>query len=225
LTGPVLARIFLGQITRWDDPAITALNPQLDNLDENITVIHRSDSSGTTYIFTNYLASISPAWASGPGTDKSIVWPVGLGGTGSAGVAALLRRTPGSIGYFELSYAEKNALPYATLENQAGSFVPPFTANVAADAAMKPDVTSSDFSIVNEQGTKSYPISGYSWILVYEHQSNQATAAALEKLIGWLTNGGQAVAAANYFVPLPSSIRSLAATTIAKMSGSPTLSP
>jgi phosphate transport system substrate-binding protein len=219
LTGPVLAGIFLGHITRWDDPAITALNPQLDNFDENITVIHRSDSSGTTYIFTNYLSSTSPAWATRPGTNKSIAWPVGLGGMGSAGVAALLRRTPGSIGYFELSYAEKNELPYATLENQAGTFVPPFTANVVADAAMNPHVTSTDFSIVNEQGARSYPISGYSWILVYEHQRNQVTTAALENLIGWLTHAGQAIAAANYYVPLPASIRSLAAATIAKMDG------
>ena len=215
----MLARIYQGQITKWDDPAITALNPGDDLPDEQINVVHRSDGSGTTYIFTNYLSSVSPAWAHGPGTNKTIKWPVGFGGNGSSGVAALLKALPGSIGYFELSYAESQNLPYALVQNRSGAFVPPFAANVAADASMRPDLSASSFSIVDEAGPQSYPISGYSWALLYARQQNDVTGTALVKLVDWLTHAGQQVAGANYYVPLPPAIQTLAQATLKEVTG------
>jgi phosphate transport system substrate-binding protein len=219
LTGPVLARIYLGRITKWDDPAITALNPSDDLPDEQINVVHRSDGSGTTYIFTNYLSSVSPAWAAGPGTSKTIKWPVGFGGNGSRGVAALLKVLPGSIGYFELSYAESQNLPYAFVQNRSGAFVPPFAANVAADASVKQGLSASDFSIVDGPGPQSYPISGYSWALLYARQANSVTGTALVNLVDWLTHAGQPVAGANYYVPLPPAIQGLAQATLKEVTG------
>lgn len=217
LSGAVLAKIYLGQITNWDDPAIAALNPGVGLPSENIVVVHRSDSSGTTYIFTNYLSSVAPEWTSGPGTNKLINWPVGFGGTGSTGVAALLKRTPGAIGYFELSYAEAQSLPYALIENQSGNFIPPLPSNVASDAAMKVNVSSTNFSIVNEPGPESYPICGYSWMLVYKYQFNSMVGTALARLVDWMVTDGQAIAATNYYVPLPSPIRVLASYSVAKI--------
>jgi phosphate transport system substrate-binding protein len=219
LTGAVLARIYLGQITNWDDPAITALNPRDALPNEQINVVHRSDSSGTTYILTNYLSSVSLAWAHGPGTSKTIKWPVGLGAKGSTGVAAFLEALPGSIGYFELSYAESENLPYAVIQNRSGAFVPPFAANVAADASIRPKLSASSFSIVNEPGPQSYPVSGYSWALLYAHQPNAVTGTALVNLVDWLTHAGQTVAGANYYVPLPSAIQALAQATLEAVKG------
>ena len=183
LTGAVLAGIYLGQITNWDDKAIAALNPHNALPDEKITVVHRSDGSGTTYIFTNYL--------SGPGTGTAVSWPVGLGAKKSAAVAAIVKILPGSLGYFELSYAESNLLPYAAIENQTGAFVPPFPGNVAPAAGMKADLSAADFSIVNEPGPQSYPISGYSWLLIYMRQSAAASGAALVQLVNWMPTPGK----------------------------------
>jgi len=219
LTGAVLAGIYLGQISKWDDPAIRALNPDDALPDEHITVVHRSDGSGTTYIFTNYLSSVSPAWAHGPGTSKTIKWPVGFGGNGSSAVAALLRALPGSIGYFELSYAESENVPYAFVQNRSGAFVPPFAANVAADASMRLDLSASSFSIVDEPGPQSYPISGYSWALLYARQPNVVTGKALVDLVEWLTHAGQQVAGAHYYVPLPPAIQALARATLEGVKG------
>ncbi len=219
LTGAVLARIYLGQITKWDDPAITALNPRDDLPNEHINVVHRSDSSGTTYIFTDYLSNVSSAWAHGPGTSKTIKWPVGFGGKASSGVATVLKALPGSIGYFELSYAESENLPYAFVQNRSGAFVPPFAASVAADASMGPKLSASNFSIVNEPGPQSYPISGYSWALLYARQSNTATGTALVNLVDWMTHAGQQVAGANYYVPLPPAIQALARATLEGVKG------
>lgn len=219
LSGPVLAQIFLGQITYWDNPEIANLNPGIELPHEPIIVVHRSDSSGTTYIFTNYLSSVSSAWSNGPGTNKFVNWPTGFGAKRSSGVAAYVTHTPGAIGYFELSYAESHDLPYFAIENAAGAFVPPFTANVAADAAKNPNVSASNFSIVNEPGEASYPISGYSWLLVYEHQTSKAIATALASLVDWMIYQGQSIAGANFYVPLPQSIRLLAKYTVDKLVG------
>ena len=214
LTGAVLAGIYLGQITNWDDKAIARLNPHNALPDEKITVVHRSDGSGTTYIFTNYLSAISHTWASGPGTGTAVSWPVGLGAKKSAGVAAIVKILPGSIGYFELSYAEANLLPYAAIENQTGAFVPPFPGNVASAAAMKADLSAANFSIVNEPGLQSYPISGYSWLLIYMRQSNAASGAALVQLVNWMTHAGQAIAETNDYVPLPPVVQALASSAL-----------
>ena len=219
LTGPVLAEIFLGQITRWNDPALTALNPGLSLPAAAINVVHRSDGSGTTYIFSNYLSSVDPAWASKIGTGKTLHWPTGEGAEGNAGVAAAVNRTAFSIGYVEQAYSQGLTLPFAALRNQAGNYVTPSTQTVAADAAQKPAITPADFSIVNQPGASSYPISGYSWALVYTRQPSQATGQTLVTMLDWLTHDGQAYAAANGYVPLPSQIQQLARTMLQQITG------
>jgi phosphate transport system substrate-binding protein len=219
LTGPVLARIYLGQITRWNDPAITALNPGLSLPAAGINVVHRSDGSGTTYIFSNYLSVISPAWASKAGTGKTLNWPAGEGAEGNSGVATAVNRTPFSIGYVEQAYSQGLLLPFAAIRNQAGNYVTLSAQTVAADAAQKPVITPSDFSIVNQPGASSYPISGYSWALVYTRQPSQATGQALVTMLNWLTHDGQANAAANGYVPLPPELQQLADSTLGQITG------
>jgi len=219
LTGPVLAGIFLGQITRWNDPAITALNPGLSLQAAQINVVHRSDGSGTTYIFSNYLTAISPAWAAKVGTGKTLNWPAGEGAEGNGGVATAVNRTPFSIGYIEQAYSQGLTLPFAALRNQAGTYVTPSAQTVAADAAQKPAITPADFSIVNQPGTGSYPISGYSWALVYTHQPDQARGQALAAMLDWLTHDGQASAVANGYVPLPAQVQQLARTMLQQVTG------
>jgi phosphate transport system substrate-binding protein len=218
LTGPVLARIFLGQITRWDDPAITALNPGITLPPAPITVVHRSDGSGTTYIFSKYLSSVDPAWAATVGTGKTLPWPVGEGTEGNGSVTSTVFRTPGgSIGYVEQAYSQGLVLPFAEIRNQAGNSVLPSTQTIAA--AQKPAITPTDFSIVNQPGASSYPISGYSWALIYTRQPSQATGQALVTMLDWLTHDGQAYAAANLYVPLPSQVRQLALTMLQQVTG------
>jgi phosphate transport system substrate-binding protein len=219
LTGPVLAAIYLGQITHWNDPAITALNPAITLPDAPITVVHRSDGSGTTYIFSNYLSSVDPAWAGKVGTGKTLNWPTGEGAEGNGGVATTVYRTPWSIGYIEQAYSMGLLLPFAAIRNQAGNYVTPSTQTVAADAAQKPHITPTDFSIVNQPGATSYPISGYSWALVYTHQQNQARGQALVAMVDWLTHDGQAYAAANGYVPLPAQMQQLARTMLQQITG------
>ena len=219
LTGPVLARIYLGQITKWNDPALTALNPGVNLPPAPITVVHRSDGSGTTYIFSNYLSSVSPAWAAKVGTGKTLHWPTGVGAEGNGSVATTVYRTPWSIGYLEQSYAHGLLLPSAAIRNQAGQYVLPTAHTIAADAAGKPDITPADFSIVNEPGTDSYPITGYSWALVYTHQPSQTKGQALVNLLEWLTHTGQGYAAATSYVPLPARIQQLAHTMLGQVTG------
>ena len=181
--------------------------------------MHRSDGSGTTYIFSNYLSTISPAWASKVGTGKTLKWPAGSGAEGNGGVATAVDRTPFSIGYIEQAYAQGLTLPFAALRNQAGSYVTPSARSVAADAAQKPSISPTDFSIVNQPGTGSYPISGYSWALVYTHQPDQARGQALVAMLDWLTHDGQASAAANGYVPLPAQVQQLARTMLQQVTG------
>jgi len=219
LTGPVLARIFLGQITRWDDPAITALNPGITLPGASIAVVHRSDGSGTTYIFSNYLSSVDPAWAAKVGTGKTLNWPVGEGAEGNGGVTSTVFRTPFSIGYVEQAYSQGLVLPFAEIRNQTGNYVLPSTQTIAAAAAQKPGITPTDFSIVNQPGASSYPISGYSWALIYTHQPSQATGQDLVTMLDWLTHDGQAYAAANLYVPLPAQVRKLAHTMLQQVTG------
>jgi phosphate transport system substrate-binding protein len=219
LTGPVLAAIFLGQITRWNAPALTALNTGVSLPPARINVVHRSDGSGTTYIFSNYLSTVDPGWEAKVGNGKTLRWPAGEGAEGNGGVAAAVNRTAFSIGYVEQAYSQGLLLPFAALRNQAGNYVIPSAQSVAADAAQKPDITPADFSVVNEPGAGSYPISGYSWALVYTRQHNQATGQALVAMLDWLTHDGQASAAANGYVPLPAQIRQLARTMIQQVTG------
>ena len=219
LTGPALAAIYLGQITRWNDPALTTLNPGITLPPAAIQVVHRSDGSGTTYIFSNYLSAVSSSWAAKVGTGKTLNWPTGEGAQGNGGVAVAVNRTPFSIGYMEQAYDQGLTLPFAAIRNQAGDYVTPSAQTVAADAAQKPVITPTDFSIVNEPGASSYPISGYSWALIYTRQTGQATGRALVAMLDWLTHDGQAYAAANGYVPLPAQIQHLARAMLQQITG------
>jgi phosphate transport system substrate-binding protein len=219
LTGPVIAKIFLGQISNWDDPAIAALNPGIDIPAGPITVVHRSDGSGTTYIFSDYLSSVSPTWAAKVGKGKTLNWPVGEGAEGNGSVAATVFRTPFSIGYVERSYTRGLLLPFAGIRNQAGNYVIPTTKTIAAAAAQKPHISAADFSIVNQPGAGSYPITGYSWALVYTHQPSQATGHKLVTMLDWLIQPGQTYAAADGYVPLPPQIQQLSHTALQQITG------
>jgi phosphate transport system substrate-binding protein len=220
LTPSVLTGIFLGTIKKWNASQIKKLNPGVKLPSNPITTVHRADGSGTTYIFTNYLSTVSPAWSKGPGTGKSVSWPGGVAGQGNEGVAGLIQQTPYSIGYVELAYALQNKFTYAAIRNAAGQFVLPSKVSVAADAAQKPNVTTVDFSIVDQPGATSYPISGYSWALIYQLQKNQTAGTALVKILDWLSHApGQALASSLDYVPLPANIQALARSTLLQVTG------
>lgn len=205
LTPDLLAQIYLGQATRWKDPAIASLNPNRSLPDQPIVVIHRSDGSGTTNIFTAYLSAISKTWASKVGKGTSVNWPVGLGGKGNEGVAGQVKQTPGAIGYVELAYAEQNKLPYALLKNQAGQFVEPTleATSAAADGAIPELVKDVRVPIINSSGAHAYPIAGLTYILVYKDQNDQQKAAALAKFLWWAIHDGQKYASGLLYAPLP----------------------
>lgn len=222
ITPSVLASIFLGQIKNWDDSPIAALNPKAHLPNEAITVVHRADSSGTTYIFTNYLADVSPTWSSQIGIAKAVQWPVGIGGQGNEGVAGAIQQTPGAIGYVELAYVLQAKMTVFALQNPKGVYVMPTRKSVAADAALHPHVSATNFAITNLGGsTTSYPISGYSWALIYQNQSSATTGSALVDLLYWLSqgNGGQKAAGALGYVPLPNNVQQLATTELEKVVG------
>lgn len=220
LDSKALADIFLGNVKTWNDPELKALNPGVNLPSNPVVPVHRSDGSGTTYITTDYLSTVSPAWASGPGKGKSVSWPSGsVGEKGTEGVAGFIHTTPYTIGYVELSYAIQNNITYAKLENAAGQFVSPSLSSVAAAAAEKPNVTPVSFSIVNQPGASSYPISGYSWVLVYELQKNAPLGNTLVRVLDWLTHAGQSQAQALDYVPLPDNIQALARQTLLQVTG------
>lgn len=219
LNSAVVAGIFLGTIQYWDNPAIRNLNPGVHLTHLKITVVHRSDGSGTTYIFTDYLSHVSSAWANGPGTSTTISWPTGVGEPGNAGVAAVIAQTSGSIGYVELAYAVSNHFTYARVQNSSGNYISPGPNSVASAASAFPNVSATHFSIVNAAGSRSYPISGYSWMLVYKNQSSETTGDALAHLAEWLTHQGQALGKPLLYVPLPASIQALAERTLKRMVG------
>lgn len=229
-TGDILAGIYLGKITKWDDPAIVAVNPAAHLPDQQIVVVHRSDGSGTTYIFTSYLSDVSSQWKQSVGRGTSVNWPVGLGGKGSDGVTALVKQTPYSIGYVEFTYAKNNNLTYGYLENAAGEFVEPTpdsfakAAQYAALTLPRGDQSWSNVSIVdsvvhNTQAKGAYPLTSFSYILVYKELSvvpgmNKAAAKALVDFLWWAIHDGQSYASSLYYVPLPSSVVQLDEQTI-----------
>jgi len=210
LTGDVIADIYLGKITKWNDARITRLNPGVKLPDSDILVVHRADASGTSYIFTDYLSSISPAWKAGPGKGKDVQWPVGLGGKGNEGVSGQVKQTPGAIGYVELAYAKQNKLPYALVRNQAGRFVAPSiegaTAAAAGVAKGLPANTDFRISIVNAPGATAYPISSFTWILIYQNQRDAAKSAKLLQFLRWALHDGQKEVASLDYAPLPENI-------------------
>jgi phosphate transport system substrate-binding protein len=205
LSGDVIADIYSGKITKWNDARIVAQNRGVTLPNSDVLVVHRSDGSGTTYIFTDYLTSVSPSWASSLGKGKEVKWPVGLGGKGNEGVAGQVKQTPGSIGYVELAYAKQNSLPYAAVRNVAGQYISPSIASItAAAASMKlPKNTDYRVSIVNAPGKDSYPISSMTWILVYQNQTDRVKGAKLVNFLRWAYKDGEKAAASLDYAPLP----------------------
>ena len=195
LTPETLSGIFLGQIAKWDDPKLAADNPGLKLPSTAITVVHRSDGSGTTNIFTSYLSAVSADWKSQVGKGNSVQWPVGIGGEGNAGVAGVVKQRTGSIGYVEQAYAVQNKLTWAALKNQAGSFVEPSleATTAAMEGVTIPDNT--EVMIVNSANAKAYPIAGLTWILAYKDQADAAKAQTLVPLLWWNLHDGQKLSA------------------------------
>lgn len=210
LTGDAIADVFLGKITKWNDRRIASLNPGVTLPATDILVVHRSEGSGTTYIFSDYLTAVSPAWAAGPGKGKELKWPVGLGGRGNDGVAGQVKQTPGTIGYVELAYAKQNRLPVATVKNAAGQFVTPTIESITAAAAgaVEKLAPNTDYrvSIVNAPGPASYPISSFTWLLVYQRQADPAKGKKLVDFMRWALSEGESSAAALDYAPLPQAL-------------------
>ena len=221
LSGAVLGDIFLGKITKWNDPRIAALNAGVSLPARDILVVHRSDGSGTSYIFTDYLSTVSPSWKAGPGTGKEVQWPVGLGGKGNEGVAGQVRQIAGSIGYVELAYARQNKLSYAAMQNATGAFVAPTIEAIteaAASAARKLGAnTDYRVSIVNAPGKLSYPISSFTWLLVYEKMTDDTKARKLADFLKYALNDGQKAAPALDYAPLPANIAKQLASRLATL--------
>jgi phosphate transport system substrate-binding protein len=207
LTGPLVADIFLGKVKKWNDAAIAGLNPGVKLPNQDILVVHRSDGSGTTYVFTDYLTAVSPAWAKGPKRGKEVPWPVGLGGKGNEGVAGQVKQTPGALGYVELAYAKQNGLPAALIRNAAGNFIAPSTQTITAAASgiadKLPPSTDYRISIVNAPGANAYPISSFTWILAYAHQPDSVKGKKLIDFLRWALTDGEKEATALNYAPLP----------------------
>ena len=207
LDGVTLADIFLGKITKWNDPRIAALNKGVKLPATDILVVHRSDGSGTSYVFTDYLAAVSADWAAKPGKGKEVQWPVGLGGKGNDGVAGQVKQIPGSIGYIELAYAKQNKLAYADMKNASGAFVTPtieaVTAAAAGAVAKLPPNTDYRVSIVNALGKDAYPISSFTWLIVYKQQADAAKGKKLIDFVKWALTEGEKSAASLDYAPIP----------------------
>jgi phosphate transport system substrate-binding protein len=210
--GPTIADIFLGKITKWNDRRIAAANPGVKLPDQDILVVHRSDGSGTTYIWTDFLSKVSPEWKEKVGNAGSVNWPTGLGAKGNEGVTQQVKQTDGSVGYVELIYAISNKLPYAQVKNPAGKFVEPSLASVTAAAASARFEANTDFrvSITNAPGEGSYPISSFTWLLVQPDMKDVTKAKALKTFLEWMiTDEAQKMAADLQYSPLPKPVVSL----------------
>ena len=210
LDGPPLANIFLGKITKWNDPAVTALNPGVSLPNKAITVVHRSDGSGTTYHFTDYLAKVSPDWNSTVGVSKSVKWPTGIGNKGNQGVAQAVTTTDGAIGYVELAYVIQAGMKQAYLKNANGKFLQASQAGATAAAAANKSVSPTNFSITNAPGDTAYPIAGFSWVMLYTTYTDAAKGRAVVYLFKWLVTDGQKEGADLQYAPLPAAVQTLA---------------
>jgi phosphate transport system substrate-binding protein len=206
-TPEALSGIFLGKITTWNDPAIAKANPGVNLPAQSIIVIHRSDGSGTTYIFTDYLSKVSSEWGNGPGKGTSVKWPVGLGGKGNEGVAGMIRQMQGGIGYIELIYAVQNKIDYGSVKNASGAFVKASLDSVTAAAASAPKMP-ADFrvSITNAPGKDAYPISSFTWLLIPEKSKEAAKGKILADFLTWMVDDGQKMTAELTYAPLPGNV-------------------
>jgi phosphate transport system substrate-binding protein len=211
-----VADIFLGKITKWNDKRIADDNPGIKLPDQPIIVVHRSDGSGTTSIFTDFLSSVNSEWAKSVGKGASVKWPVGLGGKGNEGVAGQIKTTQNTIGYVELAYAFENKLPYASLKNKSGVFVEPSikTTGAAAAGAAKNMPADYRISLVNQPGKDAYPIVGFTWLLVYEHQKDAIKGKQLVEFLNWELKKGQKMAAALLYAPLPDNVAKMVEKTV-----------
>jgi len=218
-TGPVLANIFLGKITKWNDPAIAKLNPGVSLPGTDIAVVHRSDASGTTFIWTDYLSKISPEWKSKVGVNTSVNWPTGIGGKGSDGVTGVVTQSPGAIGYVELVYALQNKISYGVVQNTAGEFVKGSVQSVTAAAAAAAPKMPADFrvSITNPPGKDVYPIASFTWLIFYENPKDKARSKAMVDFMQWALTDGQKYAAALGYAPLPAAVVKQATAALAKI--------
>ena len=216
LSPEVLAQIYLGKITSWSAPEIAKDNAGVKLPAKPIIVVHRSDGSGTTSIFTDYLSAVSPEWAKRVGMGASVKWPVGLGGKGNEGVAGQIKTTPYTIGYVELAYAFENKLPYAFLKNSAGTFVEPSIESTSAAAAGATKSMPADYriSLVNQPGKNAYPIVGFTWLLVYQEQKDKAKGKKLVEFLNWELKQGQKMAAKMLYAPLPANVAKMVEKTI-----------
>ncbi len=218
-TGDVLANIYLGRITKWNDTAIAALNPGVKLPATDITVVHRSDGSGTTYIWVDYLAKISPEFKSKVGVGTSVNWPAGVGGKGNEGVAGVVTQSPGAIGYVELIYALQNKISYGSVRNAVGEYVRASVAAVTAAAAGAAASMPVDFrvSITNAPGKGAYPISSFTWLLLYENPKDKAAAKTMVDFVKWALTDGQKFCGDLGYAPLPASVVKLEMTALAKI--------
>jgi phosphate transport system substrate-binding protein len=218
-TGPVLADIFLGKITKWNDAALTKLNPGVNLPATDITVVHRSDASGTTYIWVDYLSKVSPEWKMKVGVQTSVNWPTGVGGKGNEGVAGTVTQTPGSVGYVELVYALQNKIAYGSVQNMAGEFTKANVESVTAAAGAAAGKMPPDFrvSITNAPGKGVYPISSFTWILLYENPKDKMLAKAMLDYVKWALADGQKFAAGLGYAPLPAEVVKLEMAAFAKI--------
>jgi phosphate transport system substrate-binding protein len=209
LDGDAIAGIFLGNITKWNDPKIAALNPGVELPDVGIIPVHRSDGSGTTFIFTDYLSSISPVWADSVGKGTSVKWPasIGIGAKGNEGVAGQVKQLSGAVGYVELIYAKQNQMPYADVKNAAGNFITPSLDSVTAALATAKIPDDFRFSMVNAPGDQSYPIAGTTWLLVYQQQKDAAKGKKLVEFLNWALTKGEGMASSLDYASLPESLQ------------------
>jgi phosphate transport system substrate-binding protein len=206
-TPEALAGIFLGKIAKWNDKALTSVNPGVNLPDKDIIVVHRSDGSGTTYIWTDYLSKVSSDWQSQVGKGTSVKWPIGLGGKGNEGVAGMIRQLPGSVGYVELIYAVQNNISYGSVKNSSGNFVKASLDSVTAAAASAPKMP-QDFrvSITNAPGKDAYPISSFTWLLIPQESRDAAKGKILADFLNWMVTDGQKMTAALSYAPLPDGV-------------------
>ena len=214
LTPETLAGIFLGKIAKWNDPALAAVNPGVKLPDEAIAVVHRSDGSGTTNIFTDYLAKVSPEWKSAVGAGKSVKWPTGLGAKGNEGVTGIVKQTPGAVGYVELAYANQNKLPMAELRNHDGVFVKPTIESTSAAAAGVQMPADFRVSITDAKGKDAYPMASFTYLLIPDDQQDAAKGKAIVEFLWWAVHDGQKFAAALDYAPLPKPVVEMASARI-----------